>query len=166
MRGGRHAADPWYTRNAADAGADRWRAGGPADGISGQGPLREGLGGILCRSERYDRKTMTRAADEIGRAREQEQISRSVTRVMDGEQEVPDQLARDEAAKNEARQDKHEAVCTERWQQSKEGLARVELVLGTVQKAMNDRIGKIPASIIAAMTGIIGFLAARAWPIH
>lgn len=89
---------------------------------------------------------------------------------------MPDQVARDESARNEARQDMHEAVCTERWQQSKEGLARVEtgladfrkdvgIKIDKLQKGIDERIGKVPASVIAGLMGVIGFLAERAFHI-
>jgi hypothetical protein len=101
---------------------------------------------------------MTKVTDELANLREREQISRSTTRIMGGEDGV-DQEARDAVLKVGARMDSHEVLCTERWGQLRAAVAEV--------KAKVDKsIGYIPAALIAALTGICGFLADRAFPLH
>ena len=105
---------------------------------------------------------MTEAADVLGLGKEQEQIERSIERLM-GEWEMPDQEARDLAHKALGRMDSHEAVCTERWNQQR-------LALGILQKSFDamakNTLGRVPAGLIACLTGLVGWLAARAFPIH
>lgn len=77
-----------------------------------------------------------------------------------------DQDARDLARDATARIKSHEELCTERWNQSRESGARVEIALAVLQKAMDEKIGKMPATLIAGLTGLVGWLAARAFPFH
>jgi hypothetical protein len=85
---------------------------------------------------------------------------------MHGEVDMIDQEARDRADEAASHIESHEKLCTERWNQSRAAQDRVEGALKSLQDAMNDRIGKLPASVIAILMGICGFLAARAFPTH
>ena len=75
-----------------------------------------------------------------------------------------DQVARDAATEARAMIRSHEAVCTERWKQSSQASSRVENALAEIQAGINKRIGLMPASVISLLIGVIGFLAARAFP--
>ena len=110
--------------------------------------------------------TMGQAADEAGFDREKEQISSSTKRLMQYGAEEMDQDARDMAHDAVARIKSHEELCTERWNQARAATGRVEVALAVLQKAMDDRIGKMPAALIAGLTGMVGWLAARAFPLH
>lgn len=109
---------------------------------------------------------MTTAAKEVGQGREIAQIVASTERILGKHIQDMDQEARDIAHAAAARVESHEELCTERWGQARAASGRVEVALEGLKKNMEDRIGKVPATIIAALTGIIGFLAARAFPIH
>lgn len=109
---------------------------------------------------------MSTAANEVGRRREMAQIVESTDSVLGKHTRDMDQEARDLGNSAIARVESHEELCTERWSQARAASVRVELALSTMQKAMEDRIGKIPATIIASMAAVIGYLAARAFPIH
>lgn len=60
----------------------------------------------------------------------------------------------------------HEEVCTERWRSQGEAMIRIEHTMEAVNAAISDKIGKLPSGIIAALSGLCGYLAARAFPIH
>ena len=105
---------------------------------------------------------MTTAANVLGLGKEQEQIERSVSRII-GEQEMPDQEARDLAGKALSRVDTHEVLCTERWNQQRIAMALVQNSLDTMAK---NTVGRVAAGIIACLTGLCGFLADRAFPFH
>lgn len=109
---------------------------------------------------------MTIAAVELGKIREITQISASTSRLGGKNFHDMDQEARDEATKANADLQAHKDVCAILAKQNADSLSRLELAIGTLQRKMDDRIGKIPASIITVMGAIIGFLAARAWPAH
>ncbi len=76
---------------------------------------------------------------------------------------MPDHDAREAVQKVGGRLDTHETLCTERWNQQR-------LALAGVQKALEDinrsTLGRLPASIIAVLTGLVGWLSARAFPMH
>ena len=76
-----------------------------------------------------------------------------------------DQVARDMANRALNHTDSHEVLCTERWAQQKLSMALVQKTLGEIQDSMNATIGRLPATIIAGLTGVVGFLAARAFPL-
>jgi hypothetical protein len=109
---------------------------------------------------------MTTVANEVGHGRETAQFLASTDRVLGKHIIDMDQEARDIAHAAASRVESHEELCTERWGQARAASARVEVALAALQKSIEDRIGKGPATIIAALTGVIGFLAARAFPIH
>lgn len=75
-----------------------------------------------------------------------------------------DQEARDRADEALSKAISHELLCTERWRTQGEAMARVEHLMADMNVALNDRIGRLPAGIIAALTGLVGFLGARAFP--
>lgn len=104
--------------------------------------------------------------NETGRNRERAQIIESTGRVIGKHLFDMDQEARDIAHAAAAKVESHEELCTERWGQARAASMRVEVALASLQKNMEDRVGKGPATIIAAMAGIIGWLAARAFPLH
>lgn len=104
---------------------------------------------------------MTEALENAGLNREQEQIDRSTTRIMGAE--TLDQDARDLAQKAIGRIDTHEVLCTERWIQQRAAVITVQNTLDAMTKNM---LGRVPAGIIACLTGLVGWLAARAFPIH
>lgn len=104
---------------------------------------------------------MTRAADEHGLNKEKEQIDRSTTRILGAD--TLDQDARDLAHKAMGKIETHETLCTERWNQSRVALGVLQSTLDTMAR---NTLGRVPASIIAALTGLVGWLAARAFPIH
>lgn len=109
---------------------------------------------------------MTQAANEVGRNREMAQLVESTDRVMGKHTYDMDQEARDLGQAAIARVESHEELCTERWGQARAASVRVETALALLQKNMEDRVGKGPAAIIAGMAGVIGYLAARAFPIN
>ncbi len=74
-----------------------------------------------------------------------------------------DQEARDLAADALAKSKAHEDLCTERWLHQAATMARVEKTIGEIKTAVDDKIGKLPAGLIAGLTGLVGFLAARVW---
>lgn len=102
---------------------------------------------------------MTKAGDELAHVREIEQLSRSATRVLRSGEETLDQEARDIGAKAASRMDAHEVLCTERWNQLRKSVDEL------AQK-LNRTVGYVPASLIAALMGICGYLADRAFPLH
>ena len=104
---------------------------------------------------------MTKAGDITGLHREQEQIDRSTTRVIGAE--ILDQDARDLAGKAMSKIETHEVLCTERWNQQRIALGMMQKTLDVMSR---NTLGRMPAGIIAALTGIVGWLAARAFPIH
>lgn len=109
---------------------------------------------------------MSVAANEAGRGREIAQLAASTDRVLGKHIIDMDQEARDIAHEAKAKVLAHEELCAERWGQARAASARVEVALAVLQKNMEDRIGKVPATIIASMAAIIGYLAARAFPVH
>lgn len=74
-----------------------------------------------------------------------------------------DQDARDLAHKALSRINTHETLCTERWNQQRVALAMVQKTLDVMSRTA---LGRIPAGIIATLTAIVGWLAARAFPLH
>ena len=105
---------------------------------------------------------MTKAGEVVSQHREQEQIDRSTTRLLGGG-DILDQTARDLAQRAFSRIDTHEVLCTERWNQSRIAIATLQASLDSMSKNM---LGRIPAGIIACLTGLVGWLAARAFPLH
>lgn len=105
---------------------------------------------------------MTRYSDEIGENRDKEQISRSAARII-GPEEMPDHDARELARKAMARVDTHETLCTERWNQQRLAMSMLQRSLDQITR---NTLGRVPAGIIACLTGLVGWLAARAFPIH
>lgn len=105
-------------------------------------------------------------AAEAGRHREIAQLAAATDRVLGKHIIDMDQEARDLANAADGKISAHERLCTERWTQSKESSVRLELAMAELKKAVEDRIGKVPATIIAVMSAVIGFLAARAFPMH
>jgi hypothetical protein len=77
-----------------------------------------------------------------------------------------DQEARDMAKDAISHGESHERLCTERWDQQKLSMALVQKTLGEIKDSMNATIGRFPASIIAGLAGLVGWLAARAFPLH
>lgn len=100
---------------------------------------------------------------KIGGNREKEQIKRSSKMVTAHDM---DQEARDTATAAMARLEAHEELCTERWNTQALAMARIEATMKEVNDALQDKIGKAPAGLIAFLTAIIGFLAARVFPVH
>ncbi len=76
---------------------------------------------------------------------------------------MPDHEAREGVAKALARMDTHETLCTERWNQQRLAVGAVQTTLDAMEKNM---LGRFPAAAIACLTGLVGFLGARAFPIH
>lgn len=109
---------------------------------------------------------MHQAADELGHQRQLAQTQISSDRMIHGTDTMIDQEARDLAAQALARETAHEVLCTERWNQQSNAMARVEVAVKDVKDKVDKQIGKVPAGVMMAMTGIIGFLAARAFPTH
>lgn len=109
---------------------------------------------------------VTAAAKEVGQGREVAQIVASTERLLGKHIIDMDQEARDIAHAAAAAVKSHEELCTERWGQARAASVRVEVALEGLKKNMEDRVGKGPATIIASLTAIIGFLAARAFPVH
>jgi len=85
---------------------------------------------------------------------------------MDQAETAVDQEARDIANDARSRSDAHELLCTERWNAQGATMIRVEKNIEEIKDAVNDRIGKLPAGLIAGLTGLAGYLAARAFPVH
>jgi hypothetical protein len=104
---------------------------------------------------------MNSTADDLGQSRQLEQADRSAKRLMGEEDIEVDQDARDDAKDALNKITSHEQLCTERWQQSREASARIEKALADMNKALSERIGKVPATIITAMAAVIGFLGAH-----
>ena len=77
-----------------------------------------------------------------------------------------DQEARDRADHALAVASSHEILCNERWQQQALAMQRVEDAVKAVTAALNDKIGQLPAGIIATLSGLVGYLGARAFPFH
>jgi len=124
---------------------------------------------------------MGKVSDELGHARQLEQVDKSSKRVLgiDMDEEARNLAieARDESHRAKAMVLQHEAVCEERWKRQGETSLRLETSLtaltttvntqlASLQRGIDERVGKIPATIIAAMAGVIGFLADRAFPLH
>ena len=78
---------------------------------------------------------------------------------------VADQEARDLANRALSRVQSHEVLCTERWGQQRDTMARVEHTLADIQIGISRRIGMVPAGTIAGLVGLCGWLAARAFPL-
>ena len=74
-----------------------------------------------------------------------------------------DQDARDLAQKAMGKIETHETLCTERWNQSRIALGVLQSTLDTMAR---NTLGRIPAGIIAALMGAVGWLSARAFPLH
>ena len=106
------------------------------------------------------------AADEVGHIRQLAQTALSSERVLQGQDTMIDQDARDSAGAAMSKITGHELLCTERWNQQREAMSRVEVALKEVGVKVDKQMGKIPAGVIAALTGLVGFLAARAFPLH
>lgn len=104
--------------------------------------------------------------EDLGRQREASQVERSTQRLAGDTLKEMDEGARDVAYDAKFKIESHERVCTERWEQARLAGNRVEAAMGKLQDAMDERIGKVPAGIIAGLTGLVGFLAARAFPLH
>lgn len=79
---------------------------------------------------------------------------------------VIDQDARDMAVRAANMAENHERLCTERWDQQRLAMERVELALRGIQAAVSSRIGMVPAGAIAGLMALCGFLGARAFPLH
>ena len=109
---------------------------------------------------------MTKAAEELGKEREIEQISQTTARIMRSGEEVLDQEARDAAAKVGAHLDAHEVLCTERWYQQRMAVAEVKSSVDAITKKLDNSMGRVPVGLIAGLTGLVGWLAARAFPLH
>lgn len=117
---------------------------------------------------------MTEASDEVGRDRERTQFTRSSERslhrsgiIHGGEEEMTtDQEARDLARDALNRTASHERLCTERWDQQRQAMERIEAVVSEIRSTVNKRIGAVPATIISVLTALAGFLAAHAFPTH
>ncbi len=45
-------------------------------------------------------------------------------------------------------------------------MIRLETAVGELKKSVDDKIGRLPAGIIAALMGIVGFLGRGAFPMH
>lgn len=108
---------------------------------------------------------MTDLTDEVGDSRERVQIVESLSRVIGKDMEL-DSDARDLARDALAKISSHERLCTERWQQQVISLNRLESTIDEIKATAQNQVAKIPAGIIAALVGVIGFLSARAFPIH
>ena len=108
---------------------------------------------------------MAKPPNTVARSREAAQIRLSKQRILERAANL-DQEARDLANDAIARSEAHENLCTERWEHQKEAMARVETALGQVKACVEDKIGRLPAGLIAGLTGICGYLAARAFPLH
>jgi hypothetical protein len=101
-----------------------------------------------------------------GRNREREQIDRSRNRVRARvDSAYVDQEARDRADDALAQSASHEILCNERWETQRSAMVRVEGSMVRIEKSISEKIGRIPAAIIAAMGTVIGFLAARVFPV-
>lgn len=96
---------------------------------------------------------------KLGTALEKEQVTRSMRNIID-------QKARDIGTGAQDDIVRHETLCEERWKNQLLSMGRMETSMAAIQVAMNDRIGRTPAVIIATLTGLVGFLAARAFPLH
>ena len=103
---------------------------------------------------------MSKASDEVGRSRERTQIKRSTRSVMN-RANMLDQNARDLAEEALSLSRAHEALCNERWNNQNATMVRVEKTMAEVKVAFEDKIGRLPAGVIAGLTGLCGFLAAR-----
>jgi len=109
---------------------------------------------------------MTVLADEVGDSRQRSQIIESFSRVMTEGNEEMDQDARDCARDALAKISSHEALCTERWNQKRLALESLQAAVDDLSKSMDTHIQRVPAGVIATLTGLCGWLAARAFPIH
>lgn len=106
---------------------------------------------------------MTELTDEVGRDRQRDQVISSSKRTVQHKSSADistdmDQDARDDATRANMRMDSHERLCTERWTQSREASARIEVSLAEIRGAVNKRIGQVPATIISLLTGTVGLL--------
>lgn len=104
---------------------------------------------------------MLKARELAGLIRETAQVSDSTERLMGPGEEQMDQEARDLGTKAISQISTHEILCTERWEQSRAALARVEAQLTKLSDAMNNRVAWIPASIIMLLMGAVGWLVHR-----
>ncbi len=80
--------------------------------------------------------------------------------------EATDQLARDLAQAAKTKAETHEILCTERWEQQRTAMVLVQHTIDGIKKNLDTSIGKIPAGIITGLTGVVGWLIARAFPTH
>jgi len=76
---------------------------------------------------------------------------------------MPDQDARDLAHKALGRMDAHDVLCTERWNQQRKAM---EMLQRSLDQMSRNMLGRIPAGIIAVLSGLVGWLSQRAFPIH
>ena len=93
-------------------------------------------------------------------------MRRSTKSVMEASEHHVDQSARDTANEAIAKSVAHESLCNERWRTQGETMARVETTMQDIKKAIDVQIAKVPAAIIAALMGLLGWMAARAFPLH
>ena len=77
-----------------------------------------------------------------------------------------DQDARDAAAKVGAHLDSHETLCTERWLQQRAAVLELKACVDAITKKLDNSMGRVPVGVIAGLTGLVGWLAARAFPVH
>ena len=73
-----------------------------------------------------------------------------------------DYVARSNAERAATRMDAHEVLCTERWNTAKDVWQRVEKSVN----GLYSRIWAVAFVVFSSMLGLIGFLAARAFPPH
>lgn len=104
---------------------------------------------------------MTSISEDLGRGRQERQAQESVERLLGDEYIDMDQEARDLANQATSKIESHEQVCAERWRGANQAQTRVENTLANIQKAMDDRIGRIPAAIITVMGTVIGAFASH-----
>jgi hypothetical protein len=77
---------------------------------------------------------------------------------------IIDQVARDSAETANARIASHEKLCDERWKNQALGMMRLEQAARDVKVAVDRKIDKVPAAIIALLTSALGFLVAKVVP--
>jgi hypothetical protein len=109
---------------------------------------------------------VTRLTDDIGDIRQRAQVEGSVTRILSHGEEALDQDARDTARDALSKISSHETLCTERWLQSRAALDNVSHEVRNLKKSLDRHIAPLPASIIAVLMGLCGWLSARAFPLH
>ena len=109
---------------------------------------------------------MTGIGDKVGQSREMEQFISSEKRLIGQGAEEVDQEARDIARDALAKLSSHETLCTERWNQQRQALENLVSTVSGLQRSLDRTIPKLPAAVIAGLTGLVGYLADRAFPIH